>query len=50
MRRLGMRSLLAGLAGALIGATLVVADAEAKRLGGARSTGVLAVLSPELCD
>jgi predicted lipid-binding transport protein (Tim44 family) len=35
-----MRSLLAGVAGALIGATLVVADAEAKRLGGARSIGV----------
>jgi predicted lipid-binding transport protein (Tim44 family) len=35
-----MRSLLAGLAGALIGATLVVADAEAKRLVSARSIGV----------
>ena len=35
-----MRSLLAGVAGALIGATLVVTDAEAKRLGGARSIGI----------
>ncbi len=40
MRILGGGGLLAGLAWALIGATLVVADAQAKRLGGARSIGV----------
>jgi len=35
-----MRYLLPALAGALIGSTLFVADAEAKRLGSARSLGV----------
>jgi len=35
-----MRTLLAVLAGALLGAALLVTDAEAKRLGGARSIGM----------
>ena len=46
MRRLGTRRLLAGLAGALIGATLVVGHAEAARLGGARSLGVQRTVTP----